>query len=169
MEESMNTYIFLYPETSFFEVDLAAYFMKTKGNVYIVAEDEHQAICTNEGIRIQKDISLSQMQAESTDVFVVCGGEINNIHNRQMLYEIISKCIENKKIVGGICAGRTIVSDAVGGLQYPETTCVLDKIVLSPGNEYVDFALAVGKAADIFVDEADYQETVDYFKYFKYI
>lgn len=108
------------------------------------------------------------MQAESTDVFVVCGGEINNIHNRQMLYEIISKCIENKKIVGGICAGRTIVSDAVGGLQYPETTCVLDKIVLSPGNEYVDFALAVGKAADIFGDEADYQETVDYFKYFKY-
>lgn len=35
--------------------------------------------------------------------------------------------------------------------------------------QYVDFALAVGKAADIFVDEADYQETVDYFKYFKYI
>lgn len=92
----MNTCIFLYPETSFFEVNLVAYFMKTKGNVYIVAEDEHQAICTNEGIRIQKDISLSQMQ-------------------------------------------------------------------------YVDFALAVGKAADIFVDDADYQETVDYFKYFKYI
>lgn len=112
----MNTYIFLYPETSFFEVNLAAYFMKTKGNVYIVAEDEHQSICTNEGIRIQQDISLSQTQAE-----------------------------------------------------YPETTCVLDNIVLSPGNEYVDFALAVGKAADIFADEADYQETVDYFKYFKYI
>lgn len=165
----MNTYIFLYPETSFFEVNLAAYFMKTKGNVYIVAEDEHQSICTNEGIRIQKDISLSQMQAESADVFVVCGGEINNIYNRKMLYEIINNCIEKKKIVGGICAGRTIVSDAVGGLQYPETTCVLDNIVLSPGNEYVDFALAVGKAADIFADEADYQETVDYFKYFKYI
>lgn len=165
----MNTCIFLYPETSFFEVNLVAYFMKTKGNVYIVAEDEHQSIGINEGVRIQKDISLSQMQAESTDVFVVCGGETNNIHNRQMLYEKINNCIGKKKIVGGICAGRTIVSDAVGGLQYPETTCVLDNIVLSPGNEYVDFALAVGKAADIFADEADYQETVDYFKYFKYI
>lgn len=165
----MNTCIFLYPETSFFEVNLVAYFMKTIGDVYIVAEDEHQAIGTNEGIRIQKDISLSQMRAESTDVFVVCGGEINNIHNRQKLFEIINTCVENKKIVGGICAGRNIVSDAVGGLQYPETTCVLDNIVLSPGNEYVDFALAVGKAADIFADEADYQETVDYFKYFKYI
>lgn len=165
----MNTYIFLYPETSFFEVNLVAYFMKTKGDVYIVAEDEHQAICTNEGIRIQKDISLSQMQSDSADVFVICGGETKNIQNKQMLYERISNCIEKKKIVGGICAGRTIVSDAVGGLQYSETTCVLDNIVLSPGNEYVDFALAVGKAADIFADEADYQETVDYFKYFKYI
>lgn len=165
----MNTCIFLYPETSFFEVNLVAYFMRTKGDVYIVAEDEHQTIGTNEGIRIQKDISLSQMQAENTDVFVVCGGETNHIHNRQMLYEIINDCIEKKKIVGGICAGRTIVSEAVGGLQYPETTCVLDNIVLSPGNEYVDFALAVGKAADIFADDADYQETVEYFKYFKYI
>lgn len=165
----MKTYIFLYPETSFFEVNLVAYFMKTKGDVYIVAEDEHQAIGTNEGIRIQKDISLSQIQAERADVFVVCGGEINNIHNRQKLFETINTCVENKKIVGGICAGRNIVSDAVGGLQYPETTCVLDNVVLSPGNEYVDFALAVGKAADIFVDDADYQETVEYFKYFKYI
>ena len=52
---------------------------------------------------------------------------------------------------------------------FPEKTCVLDHMILSPGNEYVDFALEVGKAADIFVDEEDYQETVDYFKYFKYI
>ena len=53
-------------------------------------------------------------------------------------------------------------------MEFPESTCVLDNIVLSPGNEYVDFALAVGRAADIFTDEADYQETVDYFKYFRY-
>lgn len=110
----MNTYIFLYPETSFFEVNLVAYFMKTKGNVYIVAEDEHQLIGTNEGIRIQKDIGLSQMQSESADVFIICGGETNNIHSKQVLYEVINNCIENKKIVGGICAGRNIISEAVG-------------------------------------------------------
>lgn len=164
-----NTYIFLYPETSFFEVNLVAYFMKTKGNVYIVAEDEYQTIYTNEGIRIQKDISLTQMNFQSIDAFIICGGEINNINNKQLLYEIINNCIENKKIVGGICAGREIISNAVGGLRFPEKTCVLDRIILSPGNEYVDFALEVGKAADIFADEEDYKETVDYFKYFKYI
>ena len=165
----MNTYIFLYPNTSFFEVTLAAYFMKTKGSVYSVAEEEHQVICTNEGIRVQRDISLSRMKAESVDVFILCGGEIDNIHNKELLFEIINKCIEDKKIVGGICAGRMLIADAVGDLIFPEKTCVLDHMILSPGNEYVDFALEVGKAADIFVDEEDYQETVDYFKYFKYI
>ena len=164
----MNTYIFLYPETSFFEVTLVAYFMRTKGNVYIVAEEGHQTICTNEGVRIQKDISLAQVKPETVDVFIICGGEIDNIKDEQRLFAVISRCIEEKKIVGGICAGRTLIADAVGGLEFSETTCVLDNIVLSPGNEYVDFALAVGKAADIFADEEDYQETVDYFKYFRY-
>ena len=37
----MNTYIFLYPETSFFEVNLVAYFMNTVGNVYVAAEDDY--------------------------------------------------------------------------------------------------------------------------------
>lgn len=165
----MNTYIFLYPETSFFEVNLVAYFMKTKGNIYIVAEDEHQTIYTNEGINIQKDICLSQMKPQSVDAFIICGGETNNINNMQLLFDIINKCIKSKKIVGGICAGRKIISDAVGGLKFPEKTCILDRIILSPGNEYVDFALAIGKEADIFEDEEDYKETIDYFKYFKFI
>ena len=163
----MNTYIFLYPETSFFEVNLVAYFMKTVGNVYVVAEDKHEVICTNEGIKIQKDISLSNLDTESVDALIICGGEISNINDAQRLSEIIRKCVEKKKIVGGICAGRKIISDAISNLEYEEKTCILDNIVLSPGNEYVDFALAVGKCADIFADEDDYNETVDYFKFFK--
>lgn len=165
----MNTYIFLYPETSFFEVNLVAYFMRTKGNVYIVAEDEYQTICTNEGVKIQKDISLTQLRLESIDAFIICGGEIKNINNKPLLLEVVNKCVEDKKIVGGICAGRNIIMDAVGNMEYTEKTCIIDNIILSPGNEYVDFALAVGKVADIFTDEEDYKETVDYFKYFKYI
>lgn len=136
----MNTYIFLYPETSFFEVNLVAYFMKTKGNIYIVAEEEHQVICTNEGIKIQKDISLTQVESESIDAFIICGGETSNIANKQLLSEIIKQCIDSKKIVGGICAGRNLIADAIGDLAFPEKTYILDNVVLSPGNEYVDFA-----------------------------
>ncbi len=97
----MNTYIFLYPETSFFEVNLVAYFMKTKGDVYIVAEDEYQTICTNEGIKIQKDVSVTKIDLESIDIFIICG-DIGNIKNKQVIYNIIRWCNENNKIIGGI-------------------------------------------------------------------
>ena len=101
----MNTYIFLYPETSFFEVTLVAYFMKTKGNVYIVAEEEHQTICTNEGVRIQKDISLAQMNPENVDAFIICGGEINNIRNKPLRH----LCGKNAHC--GCCRGSGIFGD----------------------------------------------------------
>lgn len=165
----MNTYIFLYPETSFFEVNLVAYFMKTKGDVYIVAEDEYQTICTNEGIKIQKDVSVTKIDLESIDIFIICGGDIGNIKNKQVIYNIIRWCNENNKIIGGICAGRDIVLDAIGEYKKTAKTSVSNNIILSPGNEYVEFALMVGKTANIFEDDKDFQETVDYFKYFKYV
>ncbi len=40
----MNTYLFLYHETSFFEVVLAAYFMNTKGRVHILSENKSEEI-----------------------------------------------------------------------------------------------------------------------------
>ena len=58
----MNTYIFLYPETSFFEVNLAAYFMKTKGNVFIVTERENKIVYTNEGVSILSDAFIDEVK-----------------------------------------------------------------------------------------------------------
>ena len=83
----MNTYIFLYPETSFFEVNLAAYFMKTKGNVFIVTERENKIVYTNEGVRILSDAFIDEVNVEDIDVFIICGGEIKNISNKPLLYK----------------------------------------------------------------------------------
>lgn len=164
----MNTYIFLYPETSFFEVDLTAYFMKTQGNVKIATERNQDIITTNEGIRIVSDIFIDELSVQDIDVFIVCGGEIDNIADKPLLYQKIRDCRDQNKIIGGICAGRTIVADALHLTCHSETTHVInEKIVLSPGNEYVDFALEIGKTADIYQDEADYLETVNYFKLFQ--
>ncbi len=165
----MNTYIFLYNETSFFEVNLVAYFMKTVGDVHIVTEYA-ETICTNEGVRILADISLDDMKADEVDVFVICGGETANIKDKDTLAYMIRACREKNKIIGGICAGSKIVMDALEIDEEVSTTNVIDeRIVLSPGNEYVDFALEIGRAAGIYADEADYQETVEYFKHFKLV
>ncbi|MDE5908233.1 MAG: DJ-1/PfpI family protein [Lachnospiraceae bacterium] len=164
----MNTYIFLYPETSFFEVNLVAYFMKTKGNVFIVTERENKIICTNEGVKILSDAFIDEVQVEDIDAFIICGGEIKNISNKPLLYNIINKCKEKNKIVGGICAGRDLVKNAIDLVDHSEKTCVIDNIILSPGYEYVDFALEVGRKADIFEDEDDYKETINFFKFFQH-
>lgn len=162
----MNTYLFLYQETSFFEVVLAAYFMKTKGQVHILSENKDE-IHTNEGVKIIVDSTLDEVRAENIDVLLICGGNINNIHSMEQLHELIRQCHTGGKIIGGICAGRKVVSNALHIAEFETGTQTIGNVILSPGNEYVDFALAVGKAADIYIDEADYQETVDYFKFFR--
>ncbi|WP_097004545.1 DJ-1/PfpI family protein [Lacrimispora amygdalina] len=163
----MNTCIYLYQETSFFEVDLVAYFMKTVGNVNILADDKSM-IETNEGVRIVVDLSINEISAEEIDVLVICGGNTDNINKLSELNHLIRECKKIDKVIGGICAGRDIVAEALCIEANSHHTQTLDgNIVLSPGNEYVDFALAIGKAANIYKDEADYQETITYFKLFK--
>lgn len=41
------------------------------------------------------------------------------------------------------------------------------KIITSRANGYVDFAIEVAKELELFEDEADLKETVDFWKYFK--
>lgn len=162
----MKTYIFLYNETSLFEVDLVAYFMKTKGDVFVITE-RNKVINTNEGFKILADFTIDEIKIEDIDILVICGGEINNINDVSKLHQLIKKCNDDNKIIGGICAGKDIVANALN-ISCPEKSMIINnKIVLSPGNEYVDFALLVGKLGNIYQDEADYRETIDYFKLFK--
>ncbi|MBE5877633.1 MAG: hypothetical protein E7290_12195 [Lachnospiraceae bacterium] len=165
----MKTYIFLYQEISLFEVDLVAYFLKTKGDVYIVTDGD-EVIHTNEGIRVLADKKLEEVTVDDVDVLVICGGNIENIKDMQAIQKVVKDCKTSGKVVGGICAGSRIVAEALGVDTEVDRTVVYDnQVVLSPGNEYVDFALMMGKAADIYEDEADYEETVQYFKQFHYL
>ena len=165
----MKTYIFLYQEVSLFEVDLVAYFFKTKGDVYIVTEED-EVIHTNEGIRVMADKKIGEISKEDIDVLVICGGNTENIKDMCSVQKLICECNTEKKVIGGICAGSEIVAKALEINSNVDKTIVSDeRVVLSPGNEYVDFALTLGKVANIYDGEEDYQETVNYFKHFKYL
>ncbi len=165
----MKTYIFLYQEVSLFEVDLVAYFFKTKGDVYIVTEGD-EVIRTNEGIRVMADKKLGEISKEDINVLVICGGNTENIKDMSSVQELIHECNAQKKVIGGICAGSEIVANALELNSNVDKTMVFDeRVVLSPGNEYVDFALTLGKVANIYDGEEDYQETVNYFKHFHYL
>lgn len=165
----MKTYIFLYQEVSLFEVDLVAFFFKTKGDVYIVTEED-EIIHTNEGIRVMADKRIGEISKEDIDVLVICGGNTENIKDLCPVEELIRECNAEKKIIGGICAGSEMVANALDISSNIDKTIVFDDhVVLSPGNEYVDFAITLGEVANIYDGGEDYQETVNYFKHFKYL
>lgn len=53
------------------------------------------------------------------------------------------------------------------GIFEDKVVSIDGNVVTAKPNGYVDFALELGKMMDIYDDDADYQETVDFFKYFK--
>lgn len=167
----MKTVIVLYSQCALFETVLVSYFMKTAGEVATATGDGAEAV-TAEGICVRPDLPVSEIQPEETDVLVICGGPIENIggaKTREYLRNLISRMNREGKVVGAICAGRMIAAEALGiqPEEIPEHTIRKGNLVLSPGNEYADFALETGRAAGIYKDEADYLETVQYFKYFR--
>ncbi len=40
-------------------------------------------------------------------------------------------------------------------------------VITARANAYADFAIEAGKALDLFEDETDLQETIDFWKYYK--
>lgn len=66
------------------------------------------------------------------------------------------------------------VLEKAGILKGLGSTCSVDADIVRDGNvitaranAYVDFAIEVGKALDIFEGEADLQGTIDFWKYHK--
>lgn len=75
--------------------------------------------------------------------------------------------------MSAICAGvdileRAGVLDGRKSAHSVDADCIRDgNIVTARANAYVDFALEAGKALDLFENERDLQETIDFRKLFQ--
>lgn len=166
----MKTYIFLYQEAALFEVVVTSYLLKTIGDIVVIT-DQQKEIRTIEGIVISSDYSLTEVNPEEVDILIVVGGNIDEISNKDLLHNLIKKVNIREKIIGAICAGRKEVINALK-LNHEEkniTEIIDNRIILSPGNEYIDFAIEVGKVAEIYQDKEDLEETINFFKKFKLV
>lgn len=148
-----------------FEVVLASFFMKEKGTVKYVGECK-DIITTEEGFHVSADVLFEDLDFEDIDIFILPGGQIANIKNQTKLKKLIFQLNDNGKLIGGICAGMTFISDTLNIHNVTTTETIGDNIILAPGNEYADFAIELGKLANIYKDETDLQETINYFKKF---
>ncbi len=181
----MQTYVLIYETFVQFEVVLTNYFMKTQGEIVTVGLDDKE-VTSWEGFKTVPHITIEQVNLDQVDLFVIPGGEPAQIENNEQLSKLLIELYNKNKVIAAICAAPIHLARA-GVLDDHEFTTnlpinefasftnenfvddnvVVDRnIITGKAAGYVDFALEIGKKMDIFEDEADYQETVNYFKYF---
>ena len=116
--------------------------------------------------------ALKEIHPEEVELLLIPGGDISSIANEEV-YSFIRSVVDNKHLVAGICNGVDELDNA-GILKGIESTHSVNKplvvgeyVITARANMYVDMAIAIGKKMNLFVDEADLQETIDFWKLHK--
>lgn len=162
----MKTGIFMYRECALFEVVVSAYLMKTKGDICIIS-DSAEDFRTFEGITIKPDYTLENCSADDIDLLIITGGEIEEIQKMELLKELVSDLNKRNKKIAGICSGRIFLED-MGLISKSEKEIFLEgNIIVSESNKYIDMAIEIGRLFNIYKNEEDLNETIDYFKHFR--
>lgn len=155
--------IYMYDTAPMFEISIVAYLLSTKYEVCIVT-DNLPSIKTSEGVFIKSNLYLNEMNADEFDGLIVCGGEYSECNNNR-ISECINEFRNKNRLIAGICSGRDLINLALkenynikDNVEY-----VYDNIIFSSPNKYAMFGITVGKHFEIYEDEDDYNETVDFF------
>jgi len=164
----MTAYIMCYNSFALFETILISYFFNAKKETKMIGIDKK--VISSEGITINTDNLLNEIQLMSDDVLVIPGGNINNLLGRESVSDFVRYAFNKGIIIGCICSGRDYISNL--NLQINlninkidiHTVCEIGNVIMAPPEFYLKFALKLAKKADIFDDELDYKETVDFFK-----
>ncbi|MEC9488596.1 MAG: DJ-1/PfpI family protein [Halanaerobium sp.] len=181
----MKTYVLLYKGFVQFEVVLANCFLRNKSEIITFATEE-RTFTSLEGFQTIPHQTIDEIDPDEVDILLIPGGEPEDLTGAEELYELVRQLDEKGKFIGAICAGPVHLARAgvlkgrkytttvpveempeFAGGNYQDQNVVVDgNIITAKASGYVDFALEAGRIMDIYEDEADYQETVRYFKYF---
>lgn len=168
----MKDVFLVYDTSCFYEIIILNYFMSfTKCDVMLCSLDG-KSIRTMEGYSVNVDAALSEIDWKDVRSFVVPGGDVKRV-NLPEVRDVLRKLKEDGKLIAGICAGVDLLDDAgvlnnIRSTHSEEENVVRDGLIItSRANGYVDFAIEVAKALDLFESEKDLQETIDFWKYYK--
>ncbi|MBO5055583.1 MAG: DJ-1/PfpI family protein [Lachnospiraceae bacterium] len=168
----MKDVFLVYDTSCFYEIVILNYFMSVTECEMILCSLDGKSIRTAEGYSVNVDTALEMINLNEVRSFIIAGGDISAVNN-EMVKGILQDLKKKNVLIAGICAGVDLLEEA-GILKDIESTHSLDedvvndhKIITSRANGYVDFAIEVAKELELFEDEADLKETVDFWKYFK--
>ena len=168
----MKHFFLLYDTSCFFEIVILNYFMSLTDCEMAFCSLDGQPIRAMEGYSVNVDMALKNVDPEQVRCFIVPGGDISHIDTDQ-----VHTCLQELKrrhvLIGGICAGVDLlehagVLDGRKSIRSEDLDVVNDRhVITARANAYVDFAVETAKELDLFEDEADLRETIDFWKYHK--
>ena len=178
----MKTHILVYDGFSQFEVVLAAHLMKRAGEIVTVGLST-EPIIAHEGFRILPHTTIERVEAFSVGLFVVPGGDLSKITRRNELENLLKAIQSCGGKVGAISSGTLLILDAglardrrftspepvenaLAGNRIDQPVVTDGSLVTAQSHGYVDFALELGRLTGIYRDEADYEKTLRFFKFF---
>lgn len=182
----MKSRFVVYNTFAHFEVVLAANFLRYVGEVKTVGPSA-DPVTSQEKFRILPDLPLDHPEAAAGDILVIAGGQAAELDGREDLWDLIRRYDAAGKAVAAICGGPVHLARAgiLDGRRYTtsifndgypefppggftdEDLTIDGRIITAKPNAYVDFALEIGSLLDIYDDEDDYIETVEFFREFK--
>ncbi len=165
----MKTVVLLYNTSCIFEIVILNYFLKFRDKEVVFASLDGEAVISTEGYSLNVDRAISEIDTKDVELLIVPGGDIKEVDIKEV-YEFIQKVNANHCLVSAICAGVDLlehagVLDEVLSTHSCESDVVSqDNIITAGANAYVDFAIEVARKMDLFDDEKDLQETIQFWK-----
>lgn len=104
--------------------------------------------------------------------FILPSGNISKIDTPEVK-AYLQAFMKREILIAGICAGVDVLDYAgilcdVKSTHSSDADLVTDKnVITARANAYVDFAVEVTKKLNLFVSEADLQETTNFWKHYQ--
>ena len=168
----MKTVVLLYETCCIYEIVITNYFLQCTGHEIVFATIDGKPVTAQERFSMNATCALNEIAPKDVELLLVPGGDISSISNDEV-YSFIQAVLDNKNLVAGICNGVDELENAgiLEGIESTHSTkealVVGEYVITARANMYVDMAIAIGKKMNLFADEADLQETIDFWKLHK--
>ena len=172
MEEGMKHLFLLYDTCCMYEIMILNYFLRYTGQEVVFCSLNGEAVLSMEGYSVNVEGALADVDVSNLKGMIVPGGDKTYI-NKPEVHQVLREMAEAGHLVAGICGGVDVL-EASGILKGKKSTHTEDveiirddNIVTARDNAYVDFAVEITDYLDLFEDERDRLETIDFWKYHK--
>ncbi len=168
----MKTVVLLYETCCIYEIVITNYFLQCSGHEMVFTTIDGETVTAQERFSLNATCSLKDIDPKEVELLLVPGGDIASIANEEV-YSFIRAVVDNRHLVAGICNGVDELENAgiLNGIEsthsVKEDLVVGEYVITARANMYVDMAIAIGKKMSLFADEADLQETIDFWKFHK--